>query len=201
MSEEKDLKWEKLKANSDKFEDIDFNEADETPEVVTDNAPEEVADSTLEDETNLAEELALAQKKATDNWNKVLRMQAELDNMQRRSSREIENAYKFGGEKLINSFLPVMDSLEQALQLAQDNTDMQEGLKLTVKLFLDSLNKQNVEQLNPEGEIFDPQKHEAMSILVKEDVPANTIITVFQKGYALNNRIIRPARVIVSKNK
>ena len=96
----------------------------------------------------------------------------------------------------------MVDSLEQALQLADKHGDasMHEGLELTMKLFIDVLKKFEVQQLNPEGEAFDPQQHEAMSILASADVPPNTILSVFQKGYVLSgDRVIRPARVIVSK--
>ena len=97
--------------------------------------------------------------------------------------------------------IPVVDSLEQALQLADKHgdTSMHEGLELTMKLFVDVLEKFGVQQLDPQGAIFDPQEHEAMSIQEVADVPPNSVLVVFQKGYKLNDRVIRPARVIVAK--
>ena len=152
---------------------------------------------------NLEEQLTLAEQKAHENWEKSVRALAELDNVRRRAEREVANAHKYGLEKLISSLLPVMDSLEQALLLAKQGGDaaMQEGLELTMKIFLDVLHKYDVQQLDPVGAVFDPQEHEAMSILESNDMPPNTVLTVFQKGYKLNDRVIRPARVIVAKSK
>lgn len=150
----------------------------------------------------LEEKLTEAEQQAHENWEKSVRALAELDNVRRRAARDVENAHRYGLEKLIDSLLPVIDSLEQALQLAEqeENKAMHEGLELTMKLILDVLKKHGVEQLNPEGELFNPQLHEAMSMQVVEGVPANTILTVFQKGYKLNDRVVRPARVIVAKS-
>lgn len=151
----------------------------------------------------LEEKLTLAEQKAHENWEKSVRALAELDNVRRRSEREVANAHRYGLEKFITSLLPVVDSLEQAIQLAEKEADaaMREGLELTMKLFIDVLQKNDVQQLDPIGLPFDPQQHEAMSILEAPDAAPNTVITVFQKGYKLNDRVIRPARVIVSKNK
>lgn len=149
----------------------------------------------------LEEKLTLAEQTAHENWEKSVRALAELDNVRRRMEREVANAHKYGMEKLISALLPVVDSIEQALQLADKNTDasMHEGLELTMKLFLDVLQKFDVEQIDPQGAVFDPQQHEAMSIQEVPGTAPNTVIAVFQKGYKLNDRVIRPARVIVSK--
>ncbi|MBA2655871.1 MAG: nucleotide exchange factor GrpE [Tatlockia sp.] len=151
----------------------------------------------------LEEKLTLTEQKAHENWEKAVRAMAELENVRRRAERDVTNAHRYGQEKLISSFLPVIDSLEQAIQLTENHSDetMREGLLLTSKLFIDALNKVGIEQLDPQGEIFNPQEHEAMSIQEVPGVEANTVLTVFQKGYRLNDRIIRPARVIVSKAK
>lgn len=150
--------------------------------------------------TALEEQLTLAEQKAHENWEKSVRALAELDNVRRRMEREVANAHKYGVEKLISALLPVVDSLEQALQLADKNSDpaMHEGLELTMKLFLDVLQKFDVEQIDPLGEVFDPQQHEAMSMQPAPGTPPNSVIMVFQKGYKLSDRVIRPARVIVS---
>lgn len=181
------------------------------------NKQEELLDEELETEdasisepaldhpsyVELEEKLTLAEQKAHENWEKSVRATAELDNVRRRSEREVANAHRYGQEKLISSLLPVIDSLEQALQLTENDTTsaMREGLELTMKLFLDALQKYDVEQIDPIGEVFDPQFHEAMSMQDVEDKPANTVVAVFQKGYKLSDRVIRPARVIVSKGK
>lgn len=147
----------------------------------------------------LSEQLTLAEQKAHENWEKSVRALAELDNVRRRAEREVANAHRYGAEKLISALLPVVDSLEQALQMAAEDAAMREGLELTMKLFLDALQKFDVQQIDPMGAAFDPQEHEAMSI---QDVPGaapNSVIAVFQKGYKLSDRVIRPARVVVSK--
>lgn len=149
----------------------------------------------------LSEQLTLAEQKAHENWEKSVRAMAELDNVRRRAEREIANAHRYGVEKLISALLPIVDSLDQALQLAikGDDAAMCEGLELTMKLFSDVLQKFDVQQIDPEGLPFDPQEHEAMSIQDAPDTAPNTVLAVFQKGYKLNDRVIRPARVIVSK--
>lgn len=149
----------------------------------------------------LSEQLTLAEQKAHENWEKSVRALAELDNVRRRSEREIGNAHRYGNEKLISALLPIVDSIEQALQMATkaENTAMCEGLELTMKLFVDVFQKFDVHQIDPVGLPFNPQEHEAMSIQEAPDAAPNTVMVVFQKGYKLNDRVIRPARVIVSK--
>ena len=128
---------------------------------------------------------------------------AELENFRKRAERDVERAHKYGLEKFIDSLLPVVDSLEQALQSVDQEDEAQssmvEGIELTRKLLLDCFEKHGVTQLNPEGEAFDPQHHEAMSIQEVEGVKPNTVVMVVQKGYLLHDRIVRPARVIVAK--
>ncbi len=199
MSEKHKKDWNKVKEDSlvqdeHDLEDI-LDEADES----------DISPAALDHPSYLAleEKLTLAEQQAHENWEKSIRAVAELDNVRRRAERDIENAHRYGLEKFVNSLLPVLDSLEQALQMAEQHEDvgMKEGIELTIKLFLDVLGKQNVERFDPEGEVFDPQQHEAMSIQEANGVAPNTVIAVFQKGYKLNDRVIRPARVIVSKNK
>ena len=151
----------------------------------------------------LEEKLTLAEEQAHEHWDKLTRAMAEMDNIRRRTEREVSNAHRYGLEKFITALLPVVDSLEQAEQLAlnQGDTAMHEGMELTMKLLLGVLEKADVTQLNPVGEVFNPQAHEAMAMQPSEDVEPNTVLTVFQKGYSLNDRVIRPARVIVSKSK
>ena len=149
----------------------------------------------------LEEKLTLAEKQAHENWEKSVRAMAELDNIRRRAERDVEHAHRYSLEKFSAALLPVADSLEQALQLAEKETDanMREGLLLTMQLLVGVLDKFDVKQLNPLGEVFNPQLHEAMSMQSSADVPPNTVLMVFQKGYTLNDRVIRPARVVVSK--
>lgn len=196
MSKHEKKDWSKFKQeHSDDIDEVEglFEEETQEPVEAALNHPSYIA---------LEEQLTLAEQKAHKNWEDAVRAQAELDNVRRRMEREVANAHKYGVEKLIASLLPVVDSLEQALQLADKNThaSMHEGLELTMKLFVDVLQKFDVTVVDPLGEAFDPQQHEAMSIQQDPDSPANTVLAVFQKGYKLNDRIVRPARVIVSKS-
>ena len=134
----------------------------------------------------------------------VLRSQAEVQNVRRRCEQDVERAHKFALEKFSSDLLPVMDNLERALQAVPNAEDesvsaLYEGVELTLKGFLETLTKYSLEQLDPEGEPFDPQQHEAMSMVENDDVEPNTVLTVVQKGYVLNGRVIRPAMVMVSK--
>lgn len=149
----------------------------------------------------LEEKLTLAEQTAHENWEKSVRAIAELENVRRRADRDVANAHRYSLEKFANALLPVIDSIEQALQLADKevNAGMHEGLELTMKLFTDVLDKFDVKIIDPLGEIFDPQQHEAMSMQISNEVAPNTILAVFQKGYKLNDRVIRPARVIVAR--
>lgn len=198
MSDKFTKDWKKVREETDRA--VEGAE----DELLPADKQEHVA-GTLEhpDYAALEEQLTLAEQKAHENWEKSMRAMAELDNVRRRAERDVANAHKFGQEKIISSLLPVLDSLEQAVQLADTDKDtsMVEGLNLTMKLFLDVLQKQNVIQLDPMGAVFDPQEHEAMSIQELSDVAPNTVVAVFQKGYKLNDRVIRPARVIVAKAK
>lgn len=182
--------WQQFKA---------AHETDEQSETVSEEASETCA---LESPSylELEEKLTLAEQQAHEHWEKSVRAIAELENVRRRAERDVTNAHRYGVEKFVQEMLPVMDSLEQALQMATSNQDegMREGISLTIKLFMGGLEKFGVVQLNPEGETFDPQRHEAMSMQKVADAAPNSIIAVFQKGYALHDRVIRPARVIVA---
>lgn len=133
----------------------------------------------------------------------VLRSQAEAQNARIRAEKDVEKAHKFGQEKLLQDLLPVVDNLERALaSMDRDNADFKaviEGIELTHKSFVDALAKYNVESVDPAGEPFDPERHQAMTMVPNPDVEPNTVIEVFQKGYTLNGRLVRPAMVVVSK--
>jgi molecular chaperone GrpE len=150
---------------------------------------------------DLEQQLTAAEQKAHENWEKSVRAQAEVDNMRRRTDREVTNAHRYALEKFSTALLPVVDSLEHALELATKHGDdaMREGLELTMKVFVDTLEKNGVIQISPLGEVFNPQLHEAMTMQPVEGAQPNTISSVFQKGYLLNDRVIRPARVVVVK--
>ncbi|MFQ5642289.1 MAG: nucleotide exchange factor GrpE [Thiogranum sp.] len=143
-----------------------------------------------------------ARNKADEHWDQCLRLQADIENLRKRRERDVANAHKFALEKFAVDLLPVRDSLEMGLAAAQDSADaakLREGSELTLKMLASAMEKYNIKEVNPLNEIFNPEYHEAMSMQERDDVPPNTIVTVVQKGYLLNDRLIRPAMVIVSR--
>ena len=148
----------------------------------------------------LEDKLTEAEQKAFQYRDQATRAMAELENVRRRAERDVNQAHMYSLERFSKELLPVMDSLEQALQLVDAHADqaMHEGLSLTMKLFVNVLEKFQITQIDPIGLPFNPQEHEAMS-MQEADAPSSSVIMVFQKGYKLNDRIIRPARVVVAK--
>lgn len=197
MSDKKTKNWKEIKEQFEK-EAEELEETEGAESTSNDSDPKGLGNPSYEE---LEEQLTLAEQQALKHKEQMMRMAADLENVRRRSELEIEKALKFGLERFIQSLLPVMDSLEQALQSVNkdQNQSTYEGIELTLKLFADALQKQGVEILNPESMPFNPEEHEAMSIQEIPGVEPHTVVTVFQKGYKLNNRVIRPARVIVAK--
>jgi molecular chaperone GrpE len=152
----------------------------------------------------LMQKLDEADKKANENWERLLRLQAEMDNLQRRHERELSNAHKFSLEKFVSALLPIVDSLELSIGNVtkganKDIDTIIEGEELTLKLLYSCLEKFGVEQVNPLNQPFDPEFQQAISMQVDATVKPGMVIGVLQKGYTLNNRLVRPALVIVSK--
>jgi len=141
--------------------------------------------------------------RAEEYHDKFLRLQADLENIRRRAKRDVEDAHKYGVTRLVEALLPVVDSLERGLEIdAEENgaiKAMREGMELTLKMFLDVMAKNGLEQINPMGQPFDPAHHEAISMQDGGDAEPNTVLTVVQKGYLLNERVVRPAMVVVAK--
>lgn len=134
----------------------------------------------------------------------VLRAQADAQNVVRRAEQDVEKARKFALERFCAELLPVVDNLERALETTTGDHEIvkpiAEGVQLTLKSFQDALKKFHIEAVDPAGEPFDPQLHQAMSLVENSDVEPNTVIAVMQKGYTLNGRLVRPAMVMVSKS-
>ena len=131
----------------------------------------------------------------------LLRTVAELENIRRRASRDVENAHKYANEKLLEDLLPVLDSLEKALELPDQSDDAKavlEGIEISLRMFRETLERGGVLVVDPLGEPFDPSKHEALAMVPNEEVEPNSVIEVVQKGYLLNERVVRAARVVVS---
>jgi len=169
------------------------------------NEPESVEQNTNSDETTPREEeledLKSQLEKAEED---VLRAQAEAMNIRRRAEGDVEKARKYALERFVGDLLPVVDNLDRALAVidAEDKTmkAVIEGIELTRKSFLDTLEKNQVKSIDPQGERFNPEEHQAMTMVPSPDVEPNTVLEVFQKGYSLNGRLIRPAMVVVSKS-
>ena len=145
--------------------------------------------------------LAAAEAKAQENWNSYMRAVAELDNYRKRTEREIDSARKFAIERFAQELLTVGDALEAGIRAgaATPGPALLEGAQATLKELNRAFDKAGIKVIDPAGQPFDPNWHEAMVAQESRDVPANTVLTVIQKGYSLNGRLLRPARVIVSK--
>lgn len=170
-------------------------------EVDIDEASAEGTESP-EEELSLEEMVAKLEADVADAQDSALRAQADAANVQRRAEQEIDKARKFALDRFVGELLPVVDNMERALSAATDSgaeASIIEGLELTLKSFMDALKKSGVEIVDPQGEPFDPQLAQAMSMVENPDVEPNTVIAVMQKGYTLNGRLVRPAMVMVSK--
>jgi len=149
-----------------------------------------------------ATELAEAKALADENWDKYLRAMAELENVRKRSSRDVEHARKFALEQFSRDLLNVRDSLEMGLSAAAGNDDaevLKQGCEATLKQLAATMQQFGIVDLDPHGEPFDPQQHEAMTMQPSVDAEPGTVLTVYQKGYSLNGRLLRPARVVVAQ--
>lgn len=152
---------------------------------------------------NLLKEVNEAKLKAQENWDKYMRTQAEMENLRKRAERDIANAHRYALEKFVAELPPILDSMEQGMQVAETAGEsasaMREGIELTYKMLLKAIEKFGVVQLNPIDQVYDPHQQEAMAAVPVPNVAADTVVQVIQKGYTLHGRLIRPARVIVSK--
>ena len=191
---------------SDQNPDQDQVENEASPELATEDASVADAQDAPEGEqpademSLLQEQLEAAEAAAGMARDELLRVQAEMQNLRRRTEQDIEKAHKFGQEKFSTELLAVMDNLERSAAAAEASEDeavqaIKEGVELTLKGF----KRFNIEAVDPLGEPFDPQLHQAMSIQESPDAEPNSVIAVMQKGYTLHGRVIRPAMVMVSK--
>ncbi len=162
----------------------------------------ESIDPIVDEESDLLLQLAKLEADLMEAKDESLRNQAEMQNILRRSERDVQNAHKYALDKFVAELLPVVDNLERALQsIDQDKEDLKslaEGVVLTLKSFQDVLARYKVLPIDPKGEVFDPELHQAMSILEMPGSAPNTVVDVFQKGYTLNDRLVRPAMVVVA---
>jgi molecular chaperone GrpE len=170
--------------------------ADEKTEVLPETAVQ------LVEMERLRLELVGAEERAKNHWEQYLRALAEVDNVRKRGAKDLENTRQFAVEKFAQDLIGVRDSLELAIQNSgkADVASLVEGQTATLRLLAKAFEKAQIEEINPEGIAFNPEQHEAM-MAQPSDAPANTVIAVIQRGYQLNGRLLRPARVVVSAAK
>ncbi len=184
----KSKKKSDLKSNKDK----DVAEPEGTDE--SDQKNEDI-------ELTVEEQLELSVKKSEENWDRYLRAVAELDNVRKRASRDVENARKFALENFSRELLNVVDTLEMAIDSKESDLDaLLSGNKATLQLMQNIMEQFDISVIDPHGEPFNAEFHEAMSMQPSDKVEPGSIMTVFQKGYLLNNRLLRPARVVVASD-
>jgi len=177
--------------------------ADQVPEVVEEQAADQQPADTGEVDDidlDLPAQLEKARAQADENNNKYIRLAAESENLRKRTVREVEHAHKFAIERFAGELLAAVDSLEMGIDVGAGTSaeSLLEGSRATLKLLIAALTKSGVEQLDPEGEPFDPNLHEAMTMQPSDTVEPGSVLSVVQKGYQLNGRLLRPARVIVA---
>ena len=189
-------------------ENLDDMENDQPEDVFDAAAIEKAAEDASEggeivdDETDLEKELEEARKEASENRDKMLRMAADCENLRKRMQREKETSLKYAEENILRELLPSIDNLERAVEQGKDSNDaavLLEGVEMTMKGLLASLEKVGLKPIESLGEPFDPNYHEAMVMEVSKDVPEQHIKQVFEKGYLFKERLIRAAKVVVSK--
>jgi len=166
------------------------------------NAAEEQTVEELSVEEALKIELVATQNEVAELKDQMLRVQADAQNVRRRSEQDVEKAHKFGQEKLSRELLSVLDNLERALAATPEDEAtkaLRDGVDMTLQGFISTLAKFNVEAIDPQGETFNPEYHQAMAMQENADFPPNTVMAVMQKGYSLHGRLLRPAMVMVSK--
>ena len=163
----------------------------------------EAADAKDETDETIEQQLANAQVTIKDYWEQMMRLRAEIENNRKRAERDVENAHKYALKNFVENLLPVIDSMEMGQTAATaDNATLEsilEGSALTVDMFVQVLQRNGLEQVDPLGEKFDPERHQAISMIDVEDAKSNTVVEVMQKGFLLNDRLIRPAMVVVAR--
>lgn len=178
----------------------DNSQDEDLQQVENEVAGEDIQGGQEGDLTMLLED---ARNKADENWNQLLRTQAEMENLKKRCQRDVESAHKFALDRFSQELLPIRDSMEMGIDAAQgehvDPAKLKEGMELTLKMLVTAMEKFGISEVNPVGERFNPELHQAMSMQESPEAEANTVLAVVQKGYQLNERLIRPAMVIVAK--
>jgi molecular chaperone GrpE len=188
MSKSKDNNEEKLE---ELLEDLDDTQSESTEDVWKD--PKVTTES-------LQAELAAAQAKADEHWETALRIQADMDNLRKRSEKQVEDAHKYAVQKFVEELLPVADSLEMGMAVEGEVEQIREGIGLTMNVLKAAMEKFSIVAVDPLGEKFNPDLHQAMATQPSQEYENGHVSAVMQKGYTLNGRLVRPAMVMVVKN-
>ena len=172
----------------------------ENPEMGTEEAGQQPSSDAVQETADVEEQIAALQQQVDENWDRYLRAAAEVENVRKRAIRDVENARKFALENFSKDLLVVKDSFEMGLEAAEnaDAAHLQEGSDATLKQLTATLERHGVIEVDPHAEPFDPELHEAMTMQPSETAEPGSVLTVVQKGYLLNGRLLRPARVIVA---
>jgi len=194
--------------NSENPQDMQSNQTETTasiedsaaPETEANNAEAEQAEQTQQEQPNFEQLLKEAELRSVEHHDAWMRAKAETENIRKRAQTDVANAHKYAVDSFSSELLSVMDSLEAALAVENATVDnYKNGMELTQRQLTTVFDKFNIKEINPQGEKFDPHQHQAMT-MVDSDLAPNTVVQVMQKGYKLNERIIRPALVMVSKS-
>ena len=180
------------------------NDQDQPQELLEDDHAEATAEEVWEDADvtieSLQAELETANAKAEENWDTALRIQAEMDNLRKRSEKQVEDAHKYAVKKFVEELLPVADSLEMGMAVEGEVEQIREGMGLTMNVLKAAMEKFSVVAVDPLGEKFNPDLHQAMAMQPSGEYENDHVSAVMQKGYTLNGRLVRPAMVMVAKN-
>lgn len=193
---------EEQKREEELKEEKTEQQSEETPEENKEEGESQESAENAEEkkEENKPEEKAAEKKEEDEDLNtRYMRLMADFQNFRRRTEKEKSDIYAFGNEKLVSDLLPVLDNFERALAAAPERDKFAEGMELIYKQMVDVLKKNKVEEIEAEGKVFDPNVHNAVMRQAKEGAESDTIITVLQKGYTLNGKVVRPSTVIVAE--
>ena len=190
--------------NDDSDAKLEESASAQTEDANESNPPESDEQEAVQPSEEAGDALEIALAEAEKFRDLALRSEAEMQNFRKRSERDVQNAHKFGVERLVQNLLPVMDSLEKAIETSEqaqtpEDDPQLEGLRLCLKLFSEVLEKEGIVVVDPLGTPFDPNLHEALSLIENPDLEPNSVMAVIQKGYQLHERLVRPAMVMVSK--
>lgn len=190
--------------NDDSDAKLEESASAQTEDANESNPPESDEQEAAQSSEEAGDALEIALAEAEKFRDLALRSEAEMQNLRKRSERDVQNAHKFGVERLVQNLLPVMDSLEKAIETSEqaqtpEDDPQLEGLRLCLKLFSEVLEKEGIVVVDPLGTPFDPNLHEALSLIENPDLEPNSVMAVIQKGYQLHERLVRPAMVMVSK--